>query len=149
MNSLIKNKTWTLEELPFGRKLIKCKWVFVIKTKPNGSLDRFKARLVAKGCSQKYGVDFHETYSPTMKYDSIRIVLAIATQDDMDIRQFDIKRTFLHGDLEEEAYMIKFLVLKIKKILRKFVTFTAHYIVFGRHQGHSMIKSTFSWLRMS
>jgi hypothetical protein len=83
--SLINNHMWTLRDLPFGRKPIRCKWISAIKMKPDGSLDRFKARLVAKGCSQKYGVDFHEMYSPTVKYDSIRIVLAIAMQENMDI----------------------------------------------------------------
>lgn len=104
-NSLVDNNTWELKELPFGRKAIKCKWVYALKLKADGSLDRYKARLVAKGCSQKYGIDFKETYSPTVKYESVRMVLAIAAQEDMVIRQFDIKTAFLHGDLEEEAYM--------------------------------------------
>jgi hypothetical protein len=68
---LIDNKSWILQDLPFGRKTIKYKWIYTIKTKPDGFLDRFKARLVAKGCSQQYGMDFHETCSPIIKPPSI------------------------------------------------------------------------------
>lgn len=107
-DSLIRNETWTLSDLPFGRKAINCKWVYALKTKPDDTIDtidRYKARLVANGCSQKFGTDFHETYSLTVKFDSIRLVLAIVAREDMHIRQFDIKTVFLHGQLHEETYM--------------------------------------------
>ncbi|GKF77862.1 putative RNA-directed DNA polymerase, partial [Tanacetum coccineum] len=61
--ALEKNKTWTLEELPNGKKAIDSKWVYKIKYKPNGDAERYKARLVAKGCTQMEGVDFHETFA--------------------------------------------------------------------------------------
>ena len=104
-HSLITNKTWRLTNLPPGRKAIRCKWVYALKTKPDGSLDRFKARLVAKGCSQIPGVDFHETFSPTVKYDSLRIILALVASLDLHMQQFDIKTTFLYGSIQEEIYM--------------------------------------------
>lgn len=62
--SLIQNETWSLEYLPPGRKTVKNKWVFKVKPKADGSIERFKARLVAKGYSQSYGVDYDETYAP-------------------------------------------------------------------------------------
>ena len=104
-NSLITNKTWRLTTLPPGRKAIRCKWVYALKTKPDGSLDRFKARLVAKGCSQIPGVDFHETFSPTVKYDSLRIILALVASLNLHMQQFDIKTAFLYGSIQEELYM--------------------------------------------
>ena len=104
-DSLITNKTWRLTNLPPGRKAIRCKWVYALKTKPDGSLDRFKARLVAKGRSQIPGVDFHETFSPTVKYDSLRIILALVASLDLHMQQFDIKTTFLYGSIQEEIYM--------------------------------------------
>lgn len=61
-DSLIQNNTWTLVNLHEDQKLIKSKWVFRLKVKPDESIDRFKARLVAKGCSQKTGVDYSETF---------------------------------------------------------------------------------------
>ena len=104
-DSLLTNDTWRLTPLPTGRKAIKCKWVYALKTKPDGSLKRFKARLVAKGCSQIPGVDFRQTYSPTVKYDSIRLILSLVASKDLEMRQFDIKTAFLHGSIEEEIYM--------------------------------------------
>ena len=85
-HSLITDKTWRLTNLPPGRKAIRCKWVYVLKTKPDGSLDRFKARLVAKGCSQIPGVDFHETFSPIVKYDNLCIILALVASLDLHMQ---------------------------------------------------------------
>jgi hypothetical protein len=82
-NRLITNKTWKLTHLPPGRKAIRCKWVYALKTKPDGSIDRLKARLVARGCSQIPGADFHETFSPIVKYDSLRIILALVASLDL------------------------------------------------------------------
>jgi hypothetical protein len=103
--SLIANKTWKLCELPVGRKAMKCKWVYKTKVKPNGDVDRCKARLVAKGYSQSPGLDYNETYSLVVKYDSIRLVFALVDVENLEMIQFDIKTAFLHGELEEEIYM--------------------------------------------
>lgn len=59
MAALRENHTWTLGPLPVNQHLVGCRWVYTIKHKSDGSVDRFKARLVAKGYSQVPGVDFH------------------------------------------------------------------------------------------
>ena len=105
MESLHKNSVWELVPKPKERKLVGCKWVF---RKKEGIHDddaiTYKARLVAKGYSQK-GVDYDEIFSPVVKHTSIRLLLSIAAQYDMEIEQMDVKTAFLHGDLEEDIYM--------------------------------------------
>lgn len=68
INSLIENRTWNLQALPSNHKAVGCKWVYRVKCKPDGTIDRYKARLCAKGYSQKEGIDFNETFSPVVRY---------------------------------------------------------------------------------
>lgn len=72
MKSLVENETWELTNLPEKTKTVKCKWVFSTKTDEIGNILRFKARLVARGFTQEYGIDYTETFSPVVKYTTIR-----------------------------------------------------------------------------
>lgn len=101
----MSNKTWEPCDLPTGRKAIKSRWTFKTKYNANGEIERFKARLVAKGCSQKYGIDYQETFSPTVRHSSIRFLLSLAAKQDLDLDQMDVITAFLHPKLEEEIYM--------------------------------------------
>jgi len=103
--SLIENKTWELVKLPDNRSVIGCKWILKVKYGDQGQVERFKDRLVAKCYSQKYGIDYDETFSPVVRFDSIRALLAFAVQKKMLIHQIDVVAAFLHGDLEEDIYM--------------------------------------------
>jgi hypothetical protein len=104
-NSFMANNTWTLVPLPLDRKPVSCKWVFKIKQGVNGEVERYKATLVARGFTQTYGVDYNKTFALIVKFTSIRCILALATLEDMEIHQMDVKMTFLNGELEEEIYM--------------------------------------------
>ena len=99
------NGTWEIVKLPPGKRAIGSRWFMKVKRNADGSLDRYKARLVAKGYSQRPGFDFKETFAPTVRYATIRTILAIAALEDLELRSVDISHAYLNGTLEEEIYM--------------------------------------------
>lgn len=100
-----ENQTWTLCKLPAKRKTIRSKWIFKLKTNDKNEPLRYKARLVAMGCGQKYGIDYEETFSPVVRHNTIRFLMALAVERNMKVYQMDAITAFLQGDLEEEIYM--------------------------------------------
>ena len=97
--------TWKLVEKPPDAIPIANKWTFVRKRNKAGEIVRFKARLVAKGCSQRPGYDYSETFSPVVRMDTIRAILALVPSMGLKIRQLDIKGAYLNGILKEKVYM--------------------------------------------
>lgn len=103
--ALLRNDTWHLVPPGKGRNVVDCKWVYKIKSKSDGSIDRYKARLVTKGFKQQYGIDYEDTFSPVVKAATIRVVLSLAVSKGWCLRQLDVHNVFLHGVLGEDVYM--------------------------------------------
>ena len=107
MDSLKENGVYVLVDRPVGKKVVKSKWVYRVKTDENNGNDKFKARVVAKGYSQVEGIDYDQTFSPTVKFESIRQMVALGTARGMAMHQMDVATAFLYAPLEEEVYMVQ------------------------------------------
>jgi len=83
--------------------------VFKVKRHSDGCIERYKARLVAKGFKQRYGLDYEDTFSPMVKQITIRLLLSLVVSRGWFLRQLDVQNAFLHGFLEEEAFMRQLL----------------------------------------
>lgn len=106
MSSLLKNGTWILVNKPEDKKVIGCRWLYKLKPGiPGVEAQRYKARLVARGFTQREGIDYQEIFAPVVKHVSIRILMFVVVNLDLELEQMDVKTAFLHGDLEEELYM--------------------------------------------
>uniref|UniRef100_A0A2N9HNI8 Uncharacterized protein n=1 Tax=Fagus sylvatica TaxID=28930 RepID=A0A2N9HNI8_FAGSY len=105
LDALLKTGTWDLVDLPAGKSAIGCKWVYKIKTRSDGTVDRYKARLVAKGFTQEYGIDYEETFAPVARLSSVRTLIAVSASRHWPLFQMDVKNAFLNGELTEEVYM--------------------------------------------
>jgi Reverse transcriptase (RNA-dependent DNA polymerase) len=105
ITALARNNTWTLVPYSPSQHVVGCKWIYRIKRKVDGSVERYKTHLVAKGYSQEESVDYFETFSPVVRPSTIRIVLTLVLSKGWTLRQLNVQNAFLHGDLQETVYM--------------------------------------------
>ena len=105
IEAIEKNGTWELTDLPKGMKTIGVKWVFKTELNENGEVDKCKARLVAKGYAQQHGIDYTEVFAPVARWDTIRMIIALAARNSWSMYQLDVKSAFLHGELNEAVFV--------------------------------------------
>lgn len=104
-DALMKNNTWTLVDYPKNHKVVDSRWILRKKYKADGTVERYKARVVAKGFTQTPGVDFGETFSPVARIGSIRLLMAMAVELNLNVYQLDFVTAYLNGEIEEKIYM--------------------------------------------
>ena len=105
-DSLNENNTFTLKKLPDGKRAINGRWVYAVKH-DNSDKEIFKARYVAKGFTQIHGSDYFDTYSPTAKMTSLRILMQFAAENELIVHQLDVKTAYLHAPIDCEIYMFQ------------------------------------------
>jgi hypothetical protein len=103
--SIVKNDVWDVVPRPKEKSIVSSKWIYKMKHAADGSIEKYKARFVAQGFSQKEGIDYEETFSPVVRYTSIRTILLLATVMKWKVHQMDVKTTFLNGEIKEEVYV--------------------------------------------
>ena len=105
MDSLHENLMYELIKLLKGKRALRNKWVYKLKAREVGNSPKYKAPIVMKGFKQKKGVGFDKIFALVVKMASIKTVLGMAISMDLEVELLDVKKAFLHGDLEEEIYM--------------------------------------------
>ncbi|KAJ0445113.1 putative RNA-directed DNA polymerase [Helianthus annuus] len=105
IDAMKRNETWVLVPKPAEVKPVTCKWVYKIKRKADGCVERFKARLVARGFSQQYRIDYEDTFSLVAKLATVRVIISIATSKRWIMHQMDVSNAFLYGDLDHTIHM--------------------------------------------
>jgi hypothetical protein len=105
LNSLTDNSTWTFVPMPLDKRVIGSLWIFKLKRDSNCKILKFKTRVCARGDQQTCKVDYNETFAPTLRYTTLRVLLSLACSLDLEIEQFDVVTAFLNADVDEDIYM--------------------------------------------
>lgn len=104
-DAALRNHTWDFVPAEEATNVIGNRWLFRTKFNPDGTVDKLKSRLVAKGNHQRPDIDYHETFSPVIKYPTIRLLLGQAAKYNWPVKQLDVNNVFLQGTLTETVYM--------------------------------------------
>jgi hypothetical protein len=103
--SIVRNDVWEVVPGLVGKSVVTSRWLYKTKFAVDGSIEKHKARFVVRGFSQIEGVDYDETFTPVLRYTSIRSIIAIAAEMGWSIHQMDVKTAFVNGFIDEEVYI--------------------------------------------
>lgn len=107
LKTIEENETWELVDLPKGHKAIDSKWVYNVKFRPDGNVERLKVESKISGSRRHNGKGYKHTFSPVAKFTTVRSLIALATIKGWPLHDVDINNAFLHGFLEEEEVYMK------------------------------------------
>jgi Reverse transcriptase (RNA-dependent DNA polymerase) len=107
IQAIIDNNTWTLTDLPPGKKVIPTRWVCRQKVDAKNKFEKYKARFVAKGYSQEAGINYDKTFAPVVRIESVRTIFAIAAAYDLFLLHVDCQNAFLNGESDVELYVVQ------------------------------------------
>ena len=105
IESLNETETWDLVPKEKGQNIIPGRWMYKIKHDSNGNIDKFKARCVAKTFKQIEGIEYSDTFAPTSKPETFKILLALSAIENFFLKQMDVKAAYLHPKIDEEVYL--------------------------------------------
>ena len=105
IESLNETETWDLVPKGKGQNIIFGRWVYKIKHDSNGNIDNFKARYVAKGFKQIGGIQYSDTFAPTSKLETFKILLALSAIENFFLKQMDVKAAYLHPKIDKDVYL--------------------------------------------
>ncbi|GJX35755.1 putative ribonuclease H-like domain-containing protein [Tanacetum coccineum] len=125
-------KVWTLVDLPYGKRVIGSKWVYINKKDDRGIVVRNKARLVAQGYTQVEGIDYDEVFAPDARIEAIRLFLAYASFMNFIVYQMDMKSAFLYDTIKEDVYVCQPLGFEDPEFPNK--VYKVEKALYGLHQ---------------
>lgn len=134
--ALLNNSTWSLCPLPAARRSIDCKWLFKVKKKVDGPVDRYKAWLVAKWFSQHAESDFVDTFSLVVWANTIRTILIVVVMNGRSLRQIDVNNALRNGALPEEIYMDQPSGFEVQGTNGEQLVCKLNKILYGLRQAH-------------
>nr|GFA93262.1 retrovirus-related Pol polyprotein from transposon TNT 1-94 [Tanacetum cinerariifolium] len=100
-------QVWELVDKPFGKSIIRLKWLWENKKDEDQTVICNKARLIAKRYAQEEGIDFEESFAPVARLEAVRIFISYTAHKSFPIYQMDVKTAFLNGLLKEEVYVVQ------------------------------------------
>lgn len=119
LDAIEQNHTWSIVPLPSGKHSVGWRWIYKIKYKSDGIVERHKGRLATKGYTQQEGLDYFDTFSPVAKIVTVKILLPLTAHSNWHLIQLDVNNAFLNGDLFEEVYMDIPLGYKVKNCVNQ------------------------------